>query len=412
MGQKNRIKNIGIIEGFYGKPWTHENRLDVIDFLRNNNLNTYVYAPKNDPYHRDLWKEPYSLEEADKLQEIIKKANDYLINFVYCISPGKNIDLTDENDIQLVSKKLLAINQNNISSFALLMDDIDYFLNETEKNRFLSPGIAHAYLANKVYDSLKTQIKNLEFFICPTEYWQNWNTTYRQDLYAYLNENITVFFTGYNTIAKTISSEDIIDAFQIFGHRLAIWDNYPTNDANKDRIYLGPLLNRPHILDKEIINTYVMNPMNQWELSKIALITAADYLSNPLDYQPEKSLEKAISYLSKEWHVSKESLDLFVRLNQSTRLKESILKDFIEDIDKSSNLKIWLEKLRKSHQELNSVNSNLLEEIEPWLDKMFKEIKYLEAFIENQYIIDYKDNYNLGFNFGSYAQRKIGGNYE
>ncbi len=43
----------GIIEGFYGKPWSDENRIDIIRFCGKNKMNAYWYAPKDDPYHRE-----------------------------------------------------------------------------------------------------------------------------------------------------------------------------------------------------------------------------------------------------------------------------------------------------------------------------------------------------------------------
>ncbi len=42
----------GVIEGFYGPPWSHQDRLDVLRFMGREGLNTYIYAPKDDPYHR------------------------------------------------------------------------------------------------------------------------------------------------------------------------------------------------------------------------------------------------------------------------------------------------------------------------------------------------------------------------
>ena len=35
----------GIVEGFYGRPWSHAARLDAISFLSPRGLNAYVYAP-------------------------------------------------------------------------------------------------------------------------------------------------------------------------------------------------------------------------------------------------------------------------------------------------------------------------------------------------------------------------------
>lgn len=49
----------GVVEGFYGTPWTHAQRLDMIDFLARRGLNTFVYSPKDDPLMRHRWREPY-----------------------------------------------------------------------------------------------------------------------------------------------------------------------------------------------------------------------------------------------------------------------------------------------------------------------------------------------------------------
>ena len=40
----------GIVEGFYGTPWTYEDRADLINFCGQQNLNAYIYAPKDDPF--------------------------------------------------------------------------------------------------------------------------------------------------------------------------------------------------------------------------------------------------------------------------------------------------------------------------------------------------------------------------
>jgi hypothetical protein len=53
----------GLIEGFYGPPWTWVDRERAVRFLAEHGANTYLYAPKNDPLHRDRWREPYLPEE-------------------------------------------------------------------------------------------------------------------------------------------------------------------------------------------------------------------------------------------------------------------------------------------------------------------------------------------------------------
>ena len=50
----------GAIEGFYGRPWSHEHRLRQLDFYGHNKLNVYIYGPKDDPYHRPTLARPLS----------------------------------------------------------------------------------------------------------------------------------------------------------------------------------------------------------------------------------------------------------------------------------------------------------------------------------------------------------------
>jgi hyaluronoglucosaminidase len=47
-----------LIEGFYGPPRSQEERLDLLRFAAAAGFNTWVHAPKDDPYHRRLWREP------------------------------------------------------------------------------------------------------------------------------------------------------------------------------------------------------------------------------------------------------------------------------------------------------------------------------------------------------------------
>ena len=45
----------GLIEGFYGKPWTWDDRDGCVSFLCENGYRFYIYAPKTDPYLREKW---------------------------------------------------------------------------------------------------------------------------------------------------------------------------------------------------------------------------------------------------------------------------------------------------------------------------------------------------------------------
>lgn len=53
------------------------------------NMNTYLYAPKDDDKHRACWRDLYSLEEADQLSHLIHEATSRGIIFIYAIAPGQ-----------------------------------------------------------------------------------------------------------------------------------------------------------------------------------------------------------------------------------------------------------------------------------------------------------------------------------
>ena len=97
----------GVIEGFYGIPWTFEQRYSMINFLSDINMNQYIYAPKDDPYHNVKWRELYpdiKLKELEKLAKLAQRKN---IDFVWAIHPGQNlIDFSDyKNEIERIYKK-------------------------------------------------------------------------------------------------------------------------------------------------------------------------------------------------------------------------------------------------------------------------------------------------------------------
>ena len=98
------VKFRGAIEGFYGRPWSHEHRLRQIDFYGRNKMNVYIYGPKDDPYHRQHWREAYPENEAKLLQELNVRAHQRGVNFYWAIHPGLDIKWTNEDRNNLVNK--------------------------------------------------------------------------------------------------------------------------------------------------------------------------------------------------------------------------------------------------------------------------------------------------------------------
>lgn len=357
----------GIIEGFYGEPWSFEDRMDMIAYQSQHRINSYIYAPKDDEYHRRLWREPYPEKEFSRICELKIACDSNLVDFYYCISPGNDIRFTSLEDINYVKEKFKAMISIGIRHFALLMDDIDYVLKGEYKNIFNRSGIAHSYLTNEINRFLKEELSEYKLVMCPSEYWENWDSEYRRDLRQNLDEEILVYWTGYNTIAKKIDKKDAEIVEKSFDRGLVLWDNVPVNDVDKDRIFLSPLRTRYSKLNNFNHIGVVSNPMIQWQLSKITLTTFSHFMWNSEKYNPEYSWELSIKEFAGEHY---EAMRFFCENNENSRVyntEDRKLNKAVEirDLKYLSNYFVNFEKSIASIRKID--NKKFQEEIKHWL---------------------------------------------
>ena len=118
------IRFRGVVEGFYGTPWSHEARLRQLKFYGQHKMNTYIYGPKDDPYHSSPnWRLPYPEQEANQLKELVQVAKENDVDFVWAIHPGKDIKWNQEDRDNLLGKfnKMYDL---GVRSFAVFFDDI------------------------------------------------------------------------------------------------------------------------------------------------------------------------------------------------------------------------------------------------------------------------------------------------
>lgn len=373
----------GVIEGFYGTPWSHENRLDVIKFMDKYRLNAFMYAPKDDEYHRNKWRELYPEIELTKLIEYKNECDLREIDFYYCISPGKDFNYLDENDFNLLYKKLDQVIDKGINKFALLMDDIDYKLLDENRKIFKRPGIAHAYVTNKINKYIKENVIEHDFIMCPTEYHQNWDSQYRNDLKIKMDADIKVFYTGDNVCAEIIDNDNAEKIKDVYDHPIVLWENYPVNDFWKSRIFLAPITNRGTNLNQHF-ESMVSNPMNQWHASKIGVISIADYMWNTNKYNPEISFEIALNELVEE--KDKEDLRVFAKANFLSVLSNDDLlmhENWVKHNEEDLILNHY-QKLSHSAKNLLKTNYPLIEEIKPWLERAIKEADLVKLIYKNE----------------------------
>ena len=85
----------GMTEGFYGRPWTAEQRLAQVDFLGRTKQNRYLYAPGDDPYRQVLWREAYPAAERAAFRELAARARAWAGRgdvFAYFIGGAKEMN--------------------------------------------------------------------------------------------------------------------------------------------------------------------------------------------------------------------------------------------------------------------------------------------------------------------------------
>uniref|UniRef100_A0A8C8K545 Protein O-GlcNAcase n=1 Tax=Oncorhynchus tshawytscha TaxID=74940 RepID=A0A8C8K545_ONCTS len=157
----------GVVEGFYGRPWTMEQRKELFRRQQKWGLNTYLYAPKDDYKHRMFWREMYSVEEAEQLMTLISAAKEYGTEFIYAISPGLDITFSNQKEVSTLKRKLDQVTHFGCKSFALLFDDIDHNMCPADKEVFSSFAHAQVSITNEIFQYLG---EPETFLFCPTEY--------------------------------------------------------------------------------------------------------------------------------------------------------------------------------------------------------------------------------------------------
>ena len=157
----------GVVEGFYGTPWSHQARLRHLKFYGENKMNTYIYGPKDDPYHSSPnWRLPYPEQEAKQLKELVQVAKENAVNFVWAIHPGQDIKWNQEDRDNLLSK-FEKMYELGVRSYAVFFDDISGEGTKADKQAELLNYIDEQFV------KVKKDVTPL--IMCPTEYHNSWS---------------------------------------------------------------------------------------------------------------------------------------------------------------------------------------------------------------------------------------------
>lgn len=366
----------GVVEGFYGVPWSFEDRVEQLRFYGRMKMNTYIFGPKDDPYHRSpYWREPYPADQAQNIKNLLAEADKNKVDFVWAMHPGMDIQW-NEADRKAAIRKLENMYELGVRAFAVFFDDIEGEGTDARKQAaFMN------YIKTEFVDK-KGDIQQL--ILCPTEYNKDWaKTDYLDILGQNLDPFIHIMWTGDKVVCDIKK-----DGLQWVNKRIQrpcyVWWNFPVSDYCLAHLLMGPVYGLDNNTASDMY-AFVSNPMEFAEASKVALWSVSEYTWNMDTYEPEASWVRACSNLVPE---APEAFRLFCEHNTSigpntwmyfreeSFNSDELIHQFEADLEAgnyneadANRINSLFANLKNASKEVEakSVNKNLIDEIHPWL---------------------------------------------
>ena len=364
----------GVVEGFYGTPWSHEVRLSLIDFYGKFKMNCYLYGPKDDPYHScPDWRLPYPEKEAADIRELVAACNRNRVDFVWAIHPGQDIRWNEEDYGNLL-RKFERMYDLGVRAFAIFFDDISGEGTNPERQTELLNRLQREFV------EAKGDVASL--IVCPTDYSRLWaNPTPQGSLSIYgrtLDPAIEVFWTG-DVVCSDVTAETMAWVNSRIARPAFFWWNYPVTDYVRHIVMQGPVYGLETSLTSDELCGLVSNPMEHGEASKPALYGVADYTWNTAAYNPIDNWERALAETAPE---AKEAYRTFAihscdtetgyRRDESWETETFRIADCTPE--RYAALHAEFEKIERVPVEMEAKCSNalLLNELRPWLAEFGK----------------------------------------
>jgi hyaluronoglucosaminidase len=262
----------GIIEGFFGRPWSWPVRQAYANFLQQNHYQYYIYAPKADRYLRRRWAEPWPAADYANLQQLGQAYRQAGVSWGIGLTPFE-ISEFDRDTQDRLDVKVRSINNLQPDILAILFDDMR---GDNDSIMQMQVDITHRILEKSTASA---------FIMCPTYYstdpvldkvFGDRPPHYLETLGQRLDPAVHIFWTGEKVCSMTYPAEHLQAIAAQLGRKPFIWDNYPVNDGAKlcKFLHLKPFGEPAEHLAKWTAGQAI-NPMNQAYLSQIPLLTCA-----------------------------------------------------------------------------------------------------------------------------------------
>lgn len=275
---------LGVIEGFYGRPWSAAERLDTLAFLQPHGYGVYLYAPKSDPFLRRRWREDHPDDAMEALAALAAGCAARGVRFGVGLSPYELYRDFDDAAKADLARKLARLDRIGAVDLAILFDDMRGDL----------PGLAEKQADIVHWIGARTGATRL--MVCPTYYsddpvldrvFGRRPEAYLETLGAALDPAIDVFWTGPEVCSREYAPAALDRVAEQIRRPPTLWDNYPVNDGPvmSRHLHLRAFTGRPAALAGHV-RAHVINPASQAVLSRIPALSLADSyrLGDAYDY--------------------------------------------------------------------------------------------------------------------------------
>ena len=403
----------GIVEGYYGYPYSYAVKKDLMNFFKRYKMNTYIYGAKSDPFHSGYWRDAYpenitTLQEKngwlsqDMIKDLSLLSLQTKVNFIWAIHPnsGNSVDFSSVKStnqaVKDVMNKFEKMHKLGIRQFSVFLDDAGWDFDDVNNYRdFLTN------LQCRLQNKYNLNYTNPSDTVLPIHYVPHIyaiNFAKKEDLKTYFDaisqtsSNIVVYTTG-SGVWSSVKNEDFSIMKNLMKRPVALWWNYPCNDNKDGRIYTSDMYSNLKemglpIPDKNVPDCIglVSNPMQQGTVAKIGLFGVADYSWNTEAFDAIQNWKDAFTaIIGKDMSSTYNFLSDYLRF-QDTEEMHILTKKYMEqkynsnkvDLTIKKKLLELLNKIKSSSKKMLSYNSEiesdrlLISDLKPWLVKLKK----------------------------------------
>ena len=277
------IPDLGIIEGYYGKPWNEERREYAIAFLAPRGYRFFLYAPKADEFLRKRWREPYPKEAEAQLRRLAAHCKTHGVRFGVGLSPYELYRDFNDDAKTALAEKLALFNSVGVEMLAILFDDMRGDL----------PNLARTQ--TDILHWIASRARAPRLLMCPSYYtddpaldriFGSRPANYLEDLGRLLDPVIDVFWTGEEVCSREYSVGHLARVEGQLRRKPFLWDNYPVNDGARmsQFLHLRAFTGRPATI-AEKLSGHAVNPALQPTLSLIPALTLAESYESGETYE-------------------------------------------------------------------------------------------------------------------------------